>query len=135
MIRRPPSSTRTDKLFPYTPLFRSVDSPEPLELDSPWPSPSPGAGARFSSALGTSRGPFSTANAPPPPISPDEAAYSPAPTPPPTSATNATHIISIFLNPPFFFGAVASLSSLILRSLVQARRPGWRSDEHTSELQ
>src|SRR3546814_17148162 len=24
MIRRPPSSTRTDTLFPYTPLFRSV---------------------------------------------------------------------------------------------------------------
>src|SRR3546814_11855696 len=25
MIRRPPRSTRTDKLFPYTPLFRSHD--------------------------------------------------------------------------------------------------------------
>src|SRR3546814_10801912 len=25
MIRRPPSSTRTDTLFPYTTLFRSVD--------------------------------------------------------------------------------------------------------------
>src|SRR3546814_9041865 len=25
MIRRPPRSTRTDTLFPYTPLFRSVD--------------------------------------------------------------------------------------------------------------
>src|SRR3546814_1862353 len=24
MLRRPPSSTRTDPLFPYTPLFRSV---------------------------------------------------------------------------------------------------------------
>src|SRR3546814_3084686 len=24
MIRRPPSSTRTDRLFPYTPLFRST---------------------------------------------------------------------------------------------------------------
>src|SRR3546814_9833556 len=28
MIRRPPRSTRTDTLFPYTTLFRSADSPE-----------------------------------------------------------------------------------------------------------
>src|SRR3546814_14803492 len=27
MIRRPPRSTRTDTLFPYTTLFRSKDSP------------------------------------------------------------------------------------------------------------
>src|SRR3546814_1348120 len=27
MIRRPPRLTRTDTLFPYTPLFRSVDQP------------------------------------------------------------------------------------------------------------
>src|SRR3546814_10067790 len=27
MIRRPPRSTRTDTLFPYTPLFRSVEGP------------------------------------------------------------------------------------------------------------
>src|SRR3546814_20146970 len=27
MIRRPPKSTRTDTLFPYTTLFRSVDLP------------------------------------------------------------------------------------------------------------
>src|SRR3546814_6778806 len=30
MIRRPPRSTRTDTLFPYTTLFRSVDLPEPV---------------------------------------------------------------------------------------------------------
>src|SRR3546814_2204121 len=29
MIRRPPRSTRTDTLFPYTPLFRSAD-PAPV---------------------------------------------------------------------------------------------------------
>src|SRR3546814_10180655 len=29
MIRRPPRSTRTDTLFPYTTLFRSCDLPEP----------------------------------------------------------------------------------------------------------
>src|SRR3546814_11928638 len=28
MIRRPPRSTRTDTLFPYTTLFRSDDSPK-----------------------------------------------------------------------------------------------------------
>src|SRR3546814_7940474 len=32
MIRRPPRSTRTDTLFPYTPLFRSCPGP-------PWPRP------------------------------------------------------------------------------------------------
>src|SRR3546814_17412572 len=31
MIRRPPRSTRTDTLFPYTTLFRSLNSPEPYE--------------------------------------------------------------------------------------------------------
>src|SRR3546814_17081100 len=31
MIRRPPRSTRTDTLFPYTTLFRS-----PLDLESQW---------------------------------------------------------------------------------------------------
>src|SRR3546814_7573547 len=39
MIRRPPRSTRTDTLFPYTTLFRSVDrgdtdAPEP-PVDQP----------------------------------------------------------------------------------------------------
>src|SRR3546814_10877991 len=29
MIRRPPRSTRTDTLFPYTTLFRSTGGPEP----------------------------------------------------------------------------------------------------------
>src|SRR3546814_14666941 len=33
MIRRPPRSTRTDTLFPYTTLFRSVEDPgEPVGL-------------------------------------------------------------------------------------------------------
>src|SRR3546814_3637633 len=30
MIRRPPRSTRTDTLFPYTTLFRSAGFPHPL---------------------------------------------------------------------------------------------------------
>src|SRR3546814_4969633 len=34
MIRRPPRSTRTDTLFPYTTLFRSI----PIVLESPPPS-------------------------------------------------------------------------------------------------
>src|SRR3546814_974898 len=34
MIRRPPRSTRTDTLFPYTTLFRSCDAVETLEGDS-----------------------------------------------------------------------------------------------------
>src|SRR3546814_18493544 len=30
MIRRPPRSTRTDTLFPYTPLFRSIGGSEKM---------------------------------------------------------------------------------------------------------
>src|SRR3546814_9880557 len=32
MIRRPPRSTRTDTLFPYTTLFRSDGPPPPVDL-------------------------------------------------------------------------------------------------------
>src|SRR3546814_12357947 len=32
MIRRPPRSTRTDTLFPYTTLFRSVCGEQPVEF-------------------------------------------------------------------------------------------------------
>src|SRR3546814_4270886 len=32
MIRRPPRSTRTDTLFPYTTLFRSYDAQNPAAL-------------------------------------------------------------------------------------------------------
>src|SRR3546814_3099785 len=35
MIRRPPRSTRTDKLFPYTTLFRSLRSAERNPLERP----------------------------------------------------------------------------------------------------
>src|SRR3546814_20647667 len=34
MIRRPPRSTRTDTLFPYTALFRSIPVPQPWGPDS-----------------------------------------------------------------------------------------------------
>src|SRR3546814_1608673 len=34
MIRRPPRSTRTDTLFPYTTLFRSVESSAVAEDDA-----------------------------------------------------------------------------------------------------
>src|SRR3546814_13463298 len=35
MIRRPPRSTRTDTLFPYTTLFRS-NNPAPLWIPNDW---------------------------------------------------------------------------------------------------
>src|SRR3546814_12340920 len=36
MIRRPPRSTRTDTLFPYTTLFRSFsDYPNPVNIGNP----------------------------------------------------------------------------------------------------
>src|SRR3546814_12462087 len=37
MIRRPPRSTRTDTLFPYTTLFRSPRYPLTLGMDNHWP--------------------------------------------------------------------------------------------------
>src|SRR3546814_2142850 len=52
MIRRPPRSTRTDTLFPYTTLFRSPCPKEKLimaeqtELDLPSPAPQPAAEAK-----------------------------------------------------------------------------------------
>src|SRR3546814_6763058 len=42
MIRRPPRSTRTDTLFPYTPLFRSISD---CSVDG-WPLST--SGARYS---------------------------------------------------------------------------------------
>src|SRR3546814_9122523 len=40
MIRRPPRSTRTDTLFPYTTLFRSALMCPPSVAASPFPAPS-----------------------------------------------------------------------------------------------
>src|SRR3546814_8307253 len=40
MIRRPPRSTRTDTLFPYTTLFRSPGAPRELSAANP-PKPQP----------------------------------------------------------------------------------------------
>src|SRR3546814_3052788 len=45
MIRRPPRSTRTDTLFPYTTLFRSLGWLEEVRaLDKALRGPRPGAG-------------------------------------------------------------------------------------------
>src|SRR3546814_4245025 len=47
MIRRPPRSTRTDTLFPYTTLFRSRPGPagpeDDVEIEHPWPPAADGA--------------------------------------------------------------------------------------------
>src|SRR3546814_6235584 len=47
MIRRPPRSTRTDTLFPYTTLFRSI---------APFPGASTGAGGEIRDEGATGRG-------------------------------------------------------------------------------
>src|SRR3546814_5731911 len=39
MIRRPPRSTRTDTLFPYTTLFRSIRFPLPFPVPVPGAAP------------------------------------------------------------------------------------------------
>src|SRR3546814_540360 len=48
MIRRPPRSTRTDTLFPYTTLFRSrvAAGPAAARLDGPAARPPAGEGRR-----------------------------------------------------------------------------------------
>src|SRR3546814_4199414 len=42
MIRRPPRSTRTDTLFPYTTLFRSLRRGRDQAVSSVMPGPDPG---------------------------------------------------------------------------------------------
>src|SRR3546814_12592050 len=79
MIRRPPRSTRTDTLFPYTTLFRSHGDPG-----------LPDGGACCMLRCGSLRAPGTKA-----------------------------------------WGAFASMKNAILKE----RRPGERSEEHTSELQ
>src|SRR3546814_18822940 len=39
MIRRPPRSTRTDTLFPYTTLFRSLLAPGDAQVEAELPAP------------------------------------------------------------------------------------------------
>src|SRR3546814_2260384 len=55
MIRRPPRSTRTDTLFPYTTLFRSalrVLREQPVQDGSPYIFPSDGGQSHFVAADG-----------------------------------------------------------------------------------
>src|SRR3546814_9855274 len=48
MIRRPPRSTRTDTLFPYTTLFRSFQAPGESSIE--WRRPIPAGQWRFALA-------------------------------------------------------------------------------------
>src|SRR3546814_3646739 len=59
MIRRPPRSTRTDTLFPYTTLFRSVVQPTvPLRAgDRAGPGAEPGLRSRCGGAAAATRQP------------------------------------------------------------------------------
>src|SRR3546814_8123724 len=50
MIRRPPRSTRTDTLFPYTTLFRSRRERSVADICHVIPGRRPGAGVRLHSA-------------------------------------------------------------------------------------
>src|SRR3546814_1618612 len=50
MIRRPPRSTRTDTLFPYTTLFRSV-RPSSGGVRAQWRQPGGGAGGALAGRL------------------------------------------------------------------------------------
>src|SRR3546814_16065255 len=82
MIRRPPRSTRTDTLFPYTTLFLSLGNWQQEPISSPTPiSPMPIFADNWSAAptayqgLGDRRAGFTT----PPPQARAEPAYAPPP--------------------------------------------------------
>src|SRR3546814_4718916 len=59
MRRRPPRSTRTDTLFPYTTLFRSRSAPR--TRNTPPPRPVPQAGTRAARSGGGAAGPSTSA--------------------------------------------------------------------------
>src|SRR3546814_5820562 len=73
MIRRPPRSTRTDTLFPYTTLFRSFDELPPLTAPKPGvpcrsltharPLPAPPCPPCLSNTSASSTAPISTPHA------------------------------------------------------------------------
>src|SRR3546814_3875674 len=56
MIRRPPRSTRTDTLFPYTTLFRSPAGPGDPGAERHGGDPAPAVGKRLAPALDRSPG-------------------------------------------------------------------------------
>src|SRR3546814_13912937 len=57
MIRRPPRSTRTDTLFPYTTLFRSVEiAPGPVRYQDRRGIAQPDVAERLDDHLGEGRG-------------------------------------------------------------------------------
>src|SRR3546814_3843386 len=131
MIRRPPRSTRTDTLFPYTTLFRSsVASPAPT-----WPEPvAPDAAPPPASV------PFHPARKEPvifcaAPEAPD-AALRPAACAP-VLATLPKPAIAPLAPPPAAAEPAWNADLALPAAEVAARAPApaSRSEEHTSELQ
>src|SRR3546814_13251012 len=106
MIRRPPRSTRTDTLFPYTTLFRSG---ERLAQQREQPRPVVevcGLGKNFDARLQVRR-----------------------------EAFHAVSRQSRGMLKPGKRGRSSSICSQGSRSASRAWQVGWRSEEHTSELQ
>src|SRR3546814_2696518 len=129
MSPRPPRSTRTDTLFPYTTLFRSgavlIDHVEEHEafFDDPLlpgHTDSPYATAQRSSVSGVSATPVSS---PSPAV--DASASSPGCSSP-VSPAALRRAASSWRRCSF---------SCFFCSLARARSLRWRSEEHTSELQ
>src|SRR3546814_10315247 len=109
MIRRPPRSTRTDTLFPYTTLFRSASTRESM-LDQSLSSVNPiSAGTESASESGKRAFAFPPFNAPQ------------------TSPTNMTHFR--IAHPPLF------LQHPYKSDASKLKQPLTRSEEQTSELQ
>src|SRR3546814_8167235 len=86
MIRTPPRSTRTDTLFPYTTLFRSVFELNRADDERPTAAPPPSSTARSAAPV--------TPSAAPPPTTPSS-----------TAVTTVTTSDTSGATPPVVIGA------------------------------
>src|SRR3546814_5239582 len=115
MIRRPPKSTRTDTLFPYTTLFRSVDYRSSTQANF----------TSYAEAIRTSLAGFDCALT----IEPGHALVAAA-------GLLITRVIRTKPAPRGWFVIVdAAMNDLLRPALYDAEHEITRSEEHTSELQ
>src|SRR3546814_1609731 len=118
MIRRPPRSTRTDTLFPYTTLFRSEG--EGGELDGGAPDGCGAPSACCARPPSRPSRPGASNDMPP--------ENSESPPPPPWLAD-----IRVFISAPPSPSPSTSLTKAWPSCILST--PGKRSEDHTSELQ
>src|SRR3546814_1343259 len=122
MIRRPPRSTRTDTLFPYTTLFRSPPAASsPLAFAPPPSPPLPPLAFAFATAS-------AVATLPSPNLFFGFADASMA-----NVRTRAN--AEVLINSPLNIACLLVRSTPAAEPHVRRQASGTRSEEHTSELQ